>query len=137
MTSRCRESGRPSLSGSRVDYPVARHRKLNCIDSRKSCRLPSGAERRRVMRMPPSAPDNNRGGYDALVADHMLVDHIDIVELAVLNRQDGRVANAGRFQTAEFGPLESHGGIHGGCGDKVAQRHSETEELREGGHLVE
>src|SRR5215470_18342903 len=89
------------------------------------------------MRMPPSASDNNRGRYNAFVADHMLVDHIDIIELAVLNRQDGCVANTGRFETAELGPLEGPGGIHGGCGDKVAQRHPEAEEFREGGRLVE
>src|SRR6516165_11262143 len=89
------------------------------------------------MRMPPSASDNNRRRYNAFVADHMLVDHIDIVELAVLNRQDGCVANTGRFETAELGALDGHGGIDSGCGDEVTQRHPEAKELREGSRLVE
>ena len=52
--------------------------------------------------MPPAPRDHDAAGGDPAVAGQVLTDCIDVVEAAVLDRQDGGVADAAGLQAAEF-----------------------------------
>ena len=52
--------------------------------------------------MPPASRDHDAAGDDPAVAGQVLADRIDIVEAAVLDRQDGGVADAAGLEAAEF-----------------------------------
>src|ERR1700747_3349265 len=58
---------------------------------------------RRLLRVPPAAANDDAFGRDLAVADQVLADDVDIVELALLDRNQGGVADAPRLEAAEFG----------------------------------
>src|SRR6202048_1591796 len=60
-------------------------------------------EFRRFLRVPPAAANDDAFGRDLAVADQVLADDVDIVELALLDRNQGGVADAPRLEAAEFG----------------------------------
>src|ERR1700730_9240664 len=95
------------------------------------------AEIRCGLRVPPPAGNNHTVRKYALVSDHVFADHIDIVEFALANGQDGRVADTAWLQGSKLGPFQGYGGISGGRRDDVGERHSHAEKLRKRGHLVE
>ena len=52
--------------------------------------------------MPPAACDHDAVGDDLAIAGQVLADCIDVVEAAVLDCQDGGVADTAWLQAAEF-----------------------------------
>src|SRR5689334_1090371 len=87
--------------------------------------------------MPPSSGDYDPLACDLTLTHQALADDIDIVEPPIVDRQDGGVTNATRFETAELRTLQCKRGIYGRRGDHVGQWHAEAEELRHRGDLVE
>src|SRR6185369_3549129 len=67
---------------------------------RRSCGLLQFLELHRIVRMPPAAIDDDALGKDALVAGHVLADHVDVIELAFLHGEDRGVAGAARLEAA-------------------------------------
>src|SRR5262249_11379615 len=94
----------------------------------------------RLFRMPPSSGDDHALRSDFTVAGQVLaddIDDIDVIEAALIDGQNGRVANAAGLETAELRSLQSECGVDGRRCDHIAQRHAETKELRHGGDLIE
>src|SRR5882757_7153263 len=75
-------------------------------------------EFRRFLRMPPTAADDNAFGHDPAVADQMFADDVDIVELALRDRDQGGVSSAARLEAAKFRAPQRHRGIDGRCRDR-------------------
>src|SRR5713101_7151768 len=63
---------------------------------------------RRLFRMPPTTGNDDAFGHDLAVANQVLADDIDVVELAFLDRDDGDVADTPRLEAAEFGTPQRH-----------------------------
>src|SRR5439155_6203307 len=70
-----------------------------------ACEAP---EFRRLLRMPPAAANDDALGHDLAVADQMLADSVDIVELALLDGDEGGISSAARLEAAEFGTPQRH-----------------------------
>src|SRR5205823_650856 len=64
-------------------------------------------EFRRLLRMPPAAA-HDALGHDLAVADQMLADSVDLIELALLDRDEGGISGAARLEAAEFGTPQRH-----------------------------
>ena len=60
-----------------------------------------------MFRMPPSSGDDHALRSDFSVAGQVLADDIDVVEAALIDGQDSRVANAAWLEAAELRPLQS------------------------------
>ena len=58
--------------------------------------------------MPPAAANDDAFGRDLAVADQMLSDDVDIIELALPDRDEGGVSDASRLEAAEFGTPQRH-----------------------------
>src|ERR1700687_5737524 len=86
-------------------------------------------EFRRLLRVPPAAANDDAFGSDLAVTDQVLTDDVDIVELALLDRNQGGVADAPRLEAAEFGTLHRHRRINRRRRDHVRQRHPHAQEL--------
>src|SRR5215510_295886 len=91
----------------------------------------------RLFRMPPSSGDDNALRSDLTFPGEVLANDIDVIEAALIDGQDGRVADAAWLETAELRSLQSECGVDGRSCDHIAQRHAETKKLRHGGDLVE
>ena len=87
-----------------------------------ACEVP---EFRRLLRMPPAAGNDDALGHDLAVADQMLADSVDIVELALLDRDEGGISGAARLEAAEFGTPQRYRRI------VVAGAHNRIEASRE------
>src|SRR4051812_32580021 len=70
---------------------------------RRSCGLLQFLEFRRIVRMPPAALEHDAFREDALVAGQVLADHVDVIELALLDAEDGGVADAAWFRLPSSG----------------------------------
>src|SRR3954453_5178616 len=57
-------------------------------------------EFRRFLRVPPTAADHDTFGHDLAVADQVLADDVLVIELALLDRDQGGVAGASRLEAA-------------------------------------
>src|SRR5712664_1201267 len=99
-----------------------------------ACETP---EFRRFFRMPPAAANDDAFGHDPAVADQMLADDVDIVELALRNRDEGGVSDAPRLEAAELRTPQRHRRIDGRSRDHIGERHAHAQELGHGGHLIE
>src|SRR6516162_5072133 len=102
-----------------------------------SAKTPILARRRGLPRMPPAAADHDAFADDLAVAGQMLADHVDIVETALPDRNNGGVSDTSRFEAAELGPPQRHRRVEGGCRNHIRKRHAHAEEFRQRGHLVE
>src|SRR5580693_2536103 len=58
--------------------------------------------------VPPTTANDDAFGYDLAVADQVLADDVKIVELALLDRDEGGVSDAPRLEAAEFGTPQRH-----------------------------
>src|SRR4051812_40539765 len=58
---------------------------------------------RQLFRMPPATADDNAFGCDLAVTDQVLTDDVNVVELALLDRDEGGIADASGFEAPEFG----------------------------------
>src|SRR3954454_9722604 len=94
-----------------------------------ACETP---EFRRFLRMPPAAVNDDAFGHDLAVADQMLADDVDIVELALRNRDEGGVPNAARLEAAEFRMPQRHRRIDRGSRDHIGEWHAHAQELGHG-----
>src|ERR1700752_5531451 len=74
----------------------------------RSCGLLQLLEFGCVVGVPPFALEHHAFREDALLAGHVLAGDVDIVELAVLDGEDGGVAGAARLEGAELGALQGH-----------------------------
>src|SRR5258705_475036 len=71
----------------------------------QTCEAP---EFRRFLRMPPTAGNDDAFGHDLAVAEQVLADGVDIVELALRNRDEGGVSDAPRLEAAELRTPQRH-----------------------------
>src|SRR5258705_3849819 len=99
-----------------------------------ACEAP---EFRRFFRMPPAAANDDAFGHDLAVADQMLIDDVDIVELALRNRNEGGVSDASRLEAAELRTPQRHRRIDRRSPDHIGERHAHAQKLGHGRHLVE
>src|ERR1700687_1447403 len=74
-------------------------RAITSIYGRLSLRL---LEFRRLFRVPPTTTNDHAFGYDLAVADQVLADDVNVVELALLDRDQGGVSAAPRLAAAEL-----------------------------------
>src|ERR1700682_2271347 len=65
-------------------------------------------EFRRLFRMPPTTANDDDFGHDLAVAGQVLADDVDVVELALLDRDEGGVPDTPRLEAAEFGTPQRH-----------------------------
>src|SRR5712664_3580486 len=65
-------------------------------------------EFRRLFRVPPTTANDDAFGHDLAVADQVLADDVNVVELALLDRDQGGVSDAPRLEAAEFGTPQRH-----------------------------
>ncbi len=94
-------------------------------------------ELRRLLRVPPTAANDNAFGNDLAITDQMLADHIDVIELPLPDRDQGGVSHAPRLEAAELGTPQRHRRIDCRCLDHIGKRHAHAQELGHGGHLIE
>src|SRR5260370_25869847 len=99
-----------------------------------TCEAP---EFRRFLRMPPAASNDDAFGHDLAVADQMLADDVDIIELALRNRDEGGVSDAPRLEAAELRTPQRHRRIDRRSYDHIGERHAHAQKLGHGRHLVE
>src|SRR5205085_3365089 len=79
-------------------------------------------EFRRLLRVPPAAANDDALGHDLAVADQMLADGVDIVELALLDRDEGGISRTSRLEAAEFRTPQRHRRIDRRGGDHIGER---------------
>src|SRR6266446_3311184 len=99
-----------------------------------ACEAP---EFRRFLRMPPTAGNDDAFGHDLAVAEQVLADGVDIVELALRNRDEGGVSDAPRLEAAELSTPQRHRRIDRRSRDHIGERHAHAQELGHGRYLVE
>src|SRR6202140_4292514 len=87
--------------------------------------------------VPPTTADNDAFGQDLAVADQVLADDVNIVELALLDRDQGGVSDAPRLEAAEFGTPQRHRRIDRRRRDHIGERHAHAQEFGHGRHLIE
>ena len=74
---------------------------------------------------------------NALAAFEVLAYHVDVIEGAIVHREQRRIARAAGLEAAKLRPLQREGCALGRGLDHIGQAHAEAQELRHGGHLVE
>src|ERR1700675_3065748 len=94
-------------------------------------------EFRRLFRMPPTTANDDAFGHDLAVADQVLADDVNVVELAFLNRDEGGVSCTPRLEAAEFETPQRHRRIDRRSRDHIRERHAHAQELRHGSHLID
>src|SRR5882672_5378137 len=94
-------------------------------------------EFRRLFRVPPTTANDDAFGHDLAVADQVLADDVNVVELAILDRDEGGVSDTPRLEAAEFGTPQRLRRIDRRSRDHVGKRHAHAQELGHGGHLIE
>jgi len=98
-----------------------------------ACEVP---EFRRFLWMPPATGNDDAFGHDLAVADQMLADGVDIVELALRNRDEGGVSGAPRLEAAELRTPQRHRRIDRRSRDHIWKRHAHAQKLGHGRHLI-
>src|SRR5882762_2927167 len=94
-------------------------------------------EFRQLFRMPPATANYDPVGDDLAVAGQVLADDVDVVELVLLDRDEGGVPDAPGLEAAEFGTPQRHRRIDRRRRDHVRERHAHAQELGHGRHLIE
>src|SRR5260370_7379457 len=69
-------------------------------------------EFRRLFRMPPTTANDDAFGHDLAIADQVLADDVNVVELAFLNRDEGGVSCTPPLHAPEFATPHRHRRIH-------------------------
>src|SRR5580700_12146110 len=64
----------------------------------------------RLLRMPPAPANHHALGRDLAVADQVLADNVDIIELPFLDREQSGVSDTARLEAAEFRTPQRHRG---------------------------
>ena len=91
----------------------------------------------RLLRMPPLSAQHDGLGQDPLVAGQHLAAHVDIVESALGDCEDGGVTERAGPQRAIFGPAYGRRRIYRAGGDDIVELHSKAKEFRQRRDLVE
>src|SRR6266568_783789 len=94
-------------------------------------------EFRRLFRVPPTTANDDAFGHDLAVAYQVLADDVNVVELAILDRDEGGISDAPRLEAAEFGTPQRHRRIDRRSRDHIGERHAHAQELGHGRYLVE
>src|ERR1700682_1114995 len=93
-------------------------------------------EFRRLIRVPPTTANDDAFGHDLAVADQVLADDVNVVELALLDRDEGGVSYTPRLEAAELETPQRHRRIDRRSRDHIRERHVHAQELRHGSHLI-
>ena len=80
-----------------------------------------------MRRGPPSTRDYNVVRNDAGATDEVLADDVDIVEMSVLNQQNGRISRAAGLETARLWAPRPVRGIDGRRGNDVKNWYTEAQ----------
>ena len=98
-----------------------------------ACEVP---EFRRFLWMPPATGNDDAFGHDLAVADQMLADGVDIVELALLDRDEGGISRTSRLEATEFGTPQRHRRVDRRSRDHIGERHANAQKLGQRRHLI-
>src|SRR3984893_11068476 len=89
-------------------------------------------EFRRWVRVPPTTANDDAFGHDLAVTDQVLADDVNVVELALLDRDDCGISDASRLEAAEFETPQRRRRIDGRGRDHIGPRDAQAPEIGNG-----